>query len=107
MAGDDVVLASDAERERAVSMLRRNHAEGRLTTEEFVERVRHHESTVRTTLAAILAALGIDVDCLPIADVPVAGSNPVIGDRAYGANPVQVAAIAEYRPFFRMESRYL
>jgi beta-N-acetylhexosaminidase len=44
-------------------------------------------------MAADLSALGIDVDCLPIADVPVAGADPVIGDRAYGAEPAKVAAI--------------
>jgi beta-N-acetylhexosaminidase len=38
--------------------------------------------------------LGIDVDCLPIADVPVAGADPVVGDRAYGTEPAKVAAIA-------------
>ena len=31
---------------------------------------------------------------LPIADVPVAGADPVIGDRAYGTRPDKVAAIA-------------
>ena len=45
-------------------------------------------------IAEDLAALGIDVDCLPIADVPVAGADPVVGDRAYGAEPGKVAAIA-------------
>jgi beta-N-acetylhexosaminidase len=45
-------------------------------------------------IAADLTALGIDVDCLPIADVPVAGSDPVVGDRAYGTEPAKVAAIA-------------
>ncbi len=45
-------------------------------------------------IAGDLAALGIDVDCLPIADVPVAGADPVVGDRAYGNDPVKVAAIA-------------
>src|SRR5208282_865653 len=45
-------------------------------------------------IAADLAVLGIDVDCLPIADVPVAGSDPVVGDRAYGTEPAKVAAIA-------------
>jgi beta-N-acetylhexosaminidase len=45
-------------------------------------------------IAADLHALGIDVDCLPIADVPVAGGDPVIGDRAYGTEPGKVAAIA-------------
>jgi len=45
-------------------------------------------------IAADLNALGIDVDCLPIADVPAAGGDPVIGDRAYGSEPGKVAAIA-------------
>ena len=45
-------------------------------------------------IAADLAALGIDVDCMPIADVPVAGADPVVGDRAYGNDPAKVAAIA-------------
>jgi beta-N-acetylhexosaminidase len=45
-------------------------------------------------IAADLAALGIDVDCLPLADVPVAGADPVVGDRAYGTKPDKVAAIA-------------
>jgi beta-N-acetylhexosaminidase len=45
-------------------------------------------------IAEDLAALGIDVDCLPIADVPVAGADPIVGDRAYGTEPAKVAAIA-------------
>jgi beta-N-acetylhexosaminidase len=45
-------------------------------------------------IAADLEALGISVDCLPVADVPVAGSDAVIGDRAYGLNAAKVAAIA-------------
>jgi Beta-glucosidase-related glycosidases len=45
-------------------------------------------------IAADLRVLGIDVDCLPLADVPVAGGDPVIGDRAYGTEPAKVAAIA-------------
>jgi beta-N-acetylhexosaminidase len=44
-------------------------------------------------IASDLFALGIDVDCLPIADVPARGANDVIGDRAYGRTPEQVAAI--------------
>src|SRR5215468_8839742 len=35
-------------------------------------------------IAADLHALGITVDCLPLADVPLSGADPVIGDRAYG-----------------------
>jgi beta-N-acetylhexosaminidase len=45
-------------------------------------------------IAADLADLGIDVDCLPLADVPVAGADNVIGNRAYGTEPAKVAAIA-------------
>jgi beta-N-acetylhexosaminidase len=45
-------------------------------------------------IAADLADVGITVDCLPLADVPVAGADRVIGDRAYGDTPQQVAAIA-------------
>lgn len=45
-------------------------------------------------IAADLNALGITVDCLPLADVPVAGADAVIGDRAYGNTPAKVAEIA-------------
>ena len=45
-------------------------------------------------IASDLYALGIDVDCLPLADVPVPGSDAIIGDRAYGTTPEKVAAIA-------------
>ena len=45
-------------------------------------------------IAEDLAMLGIDIDCLPIVDVPVAGADPVVGDRAYGTEPDKVAAIA-------------
>ena len=45
-------------------------------------------------IAADLAPLGIDVDCMPIADLRVAGADPVVGDRAYGNEPAKVAAIA-------------
>jgi beta-N-acetylhexosaminidase len=46
------------------------------------------------SMAADLWELGISVDCLPLADVPVPGADAVIGDRAYGARPDKVAAIA-------------
>jgi beta-N-acetylhexosaminidase len=45
-------------------------------------------------IGADLAALDITVDCLPVADVPVPGSDAVIGDRAYGETPAKVAALA-------------
>jgi len=45
-------------------------------------------------IAADLLPLGINVDCLPLADMPVGGADAVIGDRAYGDTPEKVAAIA-------------
>lgn len=45
-------------------------------------------------IAADLNDLGINVDCLPLADVPVVGADAVIGNRAYGTEPAKVAAIA-------------
>ncbi|WP_407174622.1 beta-N-acetylhexosaminidase [Bradyrhizobium sp. STM 3562] len=45
-------------------------------------------------IADDLHQLGVSVDCLPLADVPVAGADAVIGNRAYGTEPGKVAAIA-------------
>lgn len=44
-------------------------------------------------MAHDLKSVGIDVDCLPVLDVPVAGSHDVIGDRAYAHDPDQVARL--------------
>src|SRR5438552_11056961 len=41
-------------------------------------------------IADDLLRTGVTVDCLPLADVPVAGADAVIGDRAYGTNPTKV-----------------
>lgn len=56
-------------------------------------------SATETTFAAArliaddLRAVGITVDCLPVLDVPTAGADPIIGDRAYGADPDTVARL--------------
>lgn len=55
----------------------------------------------RTSLARLSARLmahdlrevGVDVDCVPVLDVPVAGAHDVIGDRAYAFDPNEVARI--------------
>ena len=44
-------------------------------------------------MAHDLRQVGIDVDCLPVLDVPVAGSHDVIGDRAYAHDPDEVARL--------------
>jgi len=43
-------------------------------------------------LAHDLVAVGINVDCLPVLDVPAPGAHDVIGDRAYG-DEVQTVAL--------------
>jgi beta-N-acetylhexosaminidase len=45
-------------------------------------------------IAADLLDLGITVNCLPLADVPAADADPIIGDRAYGATAQAVSAVA-------------
>jgi beta-N-acetylhexosaminidase len=45
-------------------------------------------------MAADLIEVGVTVDCLPLADLPVPGADAVIGNRAYGTEPGKVAAIA-------------
>lgn len=45
-------------------------------------------------IASDLNALGVDVDCLPLADVLAPDADPIIGDRAYGTEPGKVGAIA-------------
>jgi len=44
-------------------------------------------------IAHDLVDLGIDVDCLPVLDVPGADAHEVIGDRAYGLDPRLVATL--------------
>jgi beta-N-acetylhexosaminidase len=44
-------------------------------------------------IADDLAQLGITVDCMPVLDLPEAGADPVIGDRAYGSAPEAAAAL--------------
>jgi len=44
-------------------------------------------------IADDLAALGITVDAAPVLDVPIPGADGVIGDRAYGSEPVRVALL--------------
>ncbi len=44
-------------------------------------------------IALELIDLGIDVDCLPLLDVPVPGAHDIIGDRAFGYDPEIVAKL--------------
>ena len=44
-------------------------------------------------MAADLRAVGITVDCLPVLDVPQPGAHAIIGDRAYGDDPDDLAVL--------------
>lgn len=44
-------------------------------------------------LALMLREVGVNVDCLPVLDVRQEGASDIIGDRAMGAEPMQVAAL--------------
>ncbi len=44
-------------------------------------------------MAHDLAAVGINVDCVPVLDVPAPDGHDVIGDRAYGSTPEEVAVL--------------
>ena len=57
------------------------------------------ETAAAVNLSARLIAnelwkLGINVDCLPVADLRFPGAHDVIGDRAYGSSPAEVAKLA-------------
>jgi beta-N-acetylhexosaminidase len=44
-------------------------------------------------IAATLRDVGVNVDCLPLLDVRQPGAHDIIGDRALGSEPMQVAAL--------------
>ncbi|MFK7902245.1 MAG: beta-N-acetylhexosaminidase [Nitratireductor sp.] len=47
-------------------------------------------------MAHDLAEVGINVDCLPVLDVPVKDGHDVIGDRAYSTDPNEVAKMGRF-----------
>lgn len=46
-------------------------------------------------IAEELILLGIDVDCLPVMDVPTIGAHEIIGDRAFGMDPEIVSELGQ------------
>ncbi len=45
-------------------------------------------------MAHELKSMGVDADFAPVLDVPVAGSDKIVGDRAFSADPKNVATLA-------------
>ena len=46
-------------------------------------------------IAHELADLGITIDCAPVLDVPQPGADPIIGDRAFGADVATISVLAK------------
>jgi beta-N-acetylhexosaminidase len=44
-------------------------------------------------IAHDLLSVGINVDCLPVLDLPIVGSHDIVGDRAYGSDVAVVATL--------------
>ena len=44
-------------------------------------------------IAHDLASVGVNVNCMPVLDVPAQGSHDIVGDRAYGVDPVTVGTL--------------
>ncbi len=57
---------------------------------EDSERAREATYLNARLIADDLASLGINVDCLPVLDVPAPGGHDIIGDRAFGGDPATV-----------------
>jgi beta-N-acetylhexosaminidase len=49
---------------------------------------------VARLIAADLHGIGVNMNCAPVADLLLPGASSVIGDRAYGSSPLEVAALA-------------
>jgi hypothetical protein len=64
---DDGPRASDLERERVVGALQRHFADGRLTSDEFAERL---EQVLTARSLGELYAITSDLPELPVVDVP-------------------------------------
>jgi hypothetical protein len=65
--------ASDADRERTATLLREHHAEGRLTAEEFSDRV---DRTLAAKTIGELDALLADLPGIDLYRLPAAGIHP-------------------------------
>jgi beta-N-acetylhexosaminidase len=69
---------------------------------KFAELAQTHEGRAKSAceanarlIAHDLMTLGINVDCLPLLDVPVPDAHDIIGDRAFGADPEMVAMLGK------------
>ena len=88
MPADPRIRASDEDRDRVVAMLREHHAVGRLTVDEFNERLdKAYAATTMGDLDELLTDLpGIDLHELPDASRP-GYRGPAAGGGGHGSLP--------------------
>ena len=66
---------------------------GDMAAERGLDRAIEAARVAARDIAGELADLGIDVNCLPLLDVPAPQGHAIIGDRAFSADPDIVAAL--------------
>lgn len=100
MPGDPRIRASDADRERTATLLREHHAEGRLTPEEFNDRLdRTFAAKTLGELDALLADLpGIDLYRLPAHGIWAAPPGALRSPSARGAGDLERRASGTVSP---------
>ena len=87
MPGDPRIRASDADRDRVASLLREHHAAGRLTAEEFHERMDHAlEAKTLGELDGLLADLPA-IDRYQLPDASLRRAPPHLGQSLLPADP--------------------
>ena len=59
------------------------------------EQAKQNAFDIAGEIANDLTAVGINVDCLPLLDVPIDGADNIIGDRAFSNNPDVVADLGK------------
>ena len=89
MAADPRIRASDEDRERAVTLLREHHAAGRLTAEEFNERL---DKAYAAKTLGDLDELMSDLPAIDLYRLPDASLPPHYRRQIPGAGSVQEAA---------------
>jgi Domain of unknown function (DUF1707) len=102
MAADPRIRASDDDRERVVTLLREHHAAGRLTVEEFNERLdKAYQAKTIGELDELLADLpGIDLYRLPDASLPrYRGSVPGASSRLAAVQAAGAGKLASHGRF--------